>query len=104
MIVILVWFNNLQASGVMVTDECMTAYEDMKLKHKFKYLVFKISDDSKSIEVEKYGEPSDEPDKEQWKALAKELQDKGEARYVMFDFKIEKTDGTGNDKLGFVYW
>lgn len=95
----------MQASGIEVSDEVTTAYADLKDKHLLKYLVFKISDDKKSIVVDVRGEKeSDKSDKDIWKKLADDLVEAGEPRYIIFDFNIEKADGTGNDKLVFIYW
>lgn len=67
-------------------------------------MTFKISDDRTSIVVDEIGEKGGEADKETWKTLADKLIANGEPRYIVFDFKIEKKDGTGNEKLGFIYW
>ena len=93
-----------QASGIKVDDNCTEKFEELKGKHLHKYLTFKISDDRKSIVVDEEGEKTDCSDKDAWKCLADKLVGSGEPRYIVFDFKIEKKDGTGNEKLGFIYW
>ena len=42
----------LQASGVQVASECKEKFEEMKLKHQHKYVIFKLSDDLKNIVVD----------------------------------------------------
>ena len=39
-------------SRATVAQECITAYNDLKLNKKHKYIIFKLSDDSKQIVVE----------------------------------------------------
>lgn len=35
-----------------VSQECITAYNDLKLSKKYKYIIFKLSDDFKEIVIE----------------------------------------------------
>jgi len=85
------------ASGVKVTDEVTQAFNDLKSGHKFRYVLFKISDDSKEIIVDStvvsatYEEflsqlPPDEP------------------RYAVYDFHYELSDGGKRDDVIMVSW
>ena len=47
----------VQASGVQVADECKMAFQDMKLGYKYRYVVFKLTDDLKRIVVETRAAP-----------------------------------------------
>jgi spore cortex formation protein SpoVR/YcgB (stage V sporulation) len=47
-----------------VSQECITAYNELKLSKKFKYIIFKLSDDNKEIVVE---EASDDKDWENFR-------------------------------------
>ena len=40
-----------QASGVGVNPECMKAFTDIKLGHKYRYIVYSISKDLREISV-----------------------------------------------------
>ena len=46
----------LQASGVGVADDVVTKYNEIKLGHKHKYIVLRISDDNTEIILEKIGD------------------------------------------------
>ena len=52
----LIIFLLFQASGVTIQDACQTEYEDMKLKKKYAYMIFKLTDDLKQIEIETKGD------------------------------------------------
>ena len=45
-----------QASGVKVHEDCKTEFDNMKLKHAYKYVIFRLSDDLKSIIVDSCGD------------------------------------------------
>ncbi|KAJ5246722.1 cofilin [Penicillium chermesinum] len=48
------------ASGVTVTDECINKFNEFRLSHgKIKYIIFKISDDKKTVVVDDFGAESD---------------------------------------------
>ena len=44
-----------QASGVAVSDECLKVYEEVKMGHKWLYIIYRISDDLSKIVVEEKG-------------------------------------------------
>lgn len=48
-----------------VNAECVTAYNDLKLNKKYKYVIYKLSDDNKEIVVDSTSE--DAPDYEQFR-------------------------------------
>lgn len=45
-----------------VNAECVTAYNDLKLNKKYKYVIFKLSDDNKEIVVDSTSEDGPEYD------------------------------------------
>lgn len=45
-----------------VNQECVTAYNDLKLNKKYKYVIFKLSDDNKEIVVDSTSEDGPEFD------------------------------------------
>lgn len=49
----------LPCSRATVSQECITAYNDLKLNKKYKYIVYKLSDDYKEIVVEHASEDKD---------------------------------------------
>ena len=40
-------------SGITLADEVTTTFNDFKLSHKYRYVIFKMNDDIKQIVVEK---------------------------------------------------
>lgn len=85
------------ATGVKVDDECVTAFNSMKLGKDAKYIIFDLSADSKNIVVLKKGAADASFD-----AFLAELP-KDDTRYGAVDFHYEGTDGPRN-KLVFVVW
>ncbi|CAO3568625.1 unnamed protein product [Mortierella alpina] len=83
------------SSGVAVSDSCLEAFHKLKLEHKYKYVVFKISDDNKEIIVEKASDNSD------YEAFLMDLP-KDDCRYAIYDFEYEK-EGKRN-KILFYSW
>ncbi|CAG9944355.1 unnamed protein product [Clonostachys rosea f. rosea IK726] len=99
----------MSQSGATVSQECITAYNDLKLSKKYKFIIFKLSDDYKEIVVE---EASDSKD---WEAFREKLinatsKSKSGAvgkgpRYAVYDFEYSLASGDGlRNKLTFLAW
>ncbi|KAI9470493.1 MAG: hypothetical protein EXX96DRAFT_584524 [Benjaminiella poitrasii] len=86
------------SSGVAVSDQCYEFYEDLKLRKKYKYIIFKLSDDNKEIIVEKTAAADTEYDE----FLAALPQD--EPRYAVYDFEYEKPGEGKRNKITFFAW
>jgi len=86
-------------SGVIVNDDCVTSFNDIKLKHDKKFIIFKISDDSKRIEIESTGDKDKTFD--EFTTILKGL---NEPRYAVIDFYYTTEDGRPQEKLCFVFW
>ena len=41
----------MQASGVAVQDECVTVFNELKLKHTMKYIIYDMNDAMTEIKV-----------------------------------------------------
>lgn len=78
-----------------MSDNCVTAFQALKLGKKLKYIIFNLSSDLKEIIVEKTSEESD------YEVFLKDLP-ANECRWAVYDFEFEK-DGKRN-KLLFVSW
>lgn len=87
------------SSGIVPTDECVSCFNDMKLKHDRKWMIFKI--DGKEIVKEKEGDK--EATYEQFLSTLKEVAE-NEPRYAVVDYHFETTDGRPQDKLLFIAW
>jgi len=85
------------SSGVKVHDDCISKYQEMKLGHSLRYIVYKISDDKTQIVVESSG-ASSETFKDFVQKLPKEA-----CRYGVVDFEFE-AEGAKRNKLVFVLW
>eukprot|EP00047_Mylnosiga_fluctuans_P001363 m.219952 g.219952 ORF g.219952 m.219952 type:complete len:140 (-) comp10279_c0_seq1:73-492(-) len=86
------------ASGVRVADDVPTVYNEIKLGHKFEYVIFKINDALDTIVVDECAAPGTSYST----FLSKLPKDNG--RYAVFDFKYELEDGGQRNKLVFIVW
>ena len=86
-------------NGVAAAPECFTAYEEMKMRKTDKFIVFKLSDDLRQIEVEKRG-GSDASFEDFVAAMPP-----GECRYVVLSLSVTtKSGATDPHRLLFVSW
>jgi len=90
------------ASGVSVQQECVTTFNDIKLGHKHRYLVYSLTDDLKQIRVLKTSPPSTTFD--DFVNDLKEAEDKRECRYGVYDAEYKLKDGQNRTKLVFFLW
>lgn len=90
------------ASGVSVDDECKTAFQEVKLGHKYRYVIFKLTDDLKQIVVDFKAEPSASYD--DFVEKMKEAEKAQECRYAIFDVAYETTAGQPRNKICFFMW
>jgi len=85
------------ATGVSVNSNCYDVYQELKLRKKYKFIIFKISDDLTEIVVDKFSESSDydefvtslPPDK---------------CRFAVYDFEYEIPNEGMRDKILFYIW
>ena len=99
----------MSQSGATVSQECISAFNDLKLSKKYKYIIFKLSDDNKEIVVE------DASDNKDWEAFRERLinatsknkmgkEGKG-PRYAVYDFEYSLASGEGErNKITFLAW
>ena len=85
------------ATGVVASDEVVNAYNDIKMGHKHRFAIFKISADASSVVVESTSNETD------WVAFTKSLPAK-ECRYVVYDFHFQSEDGGDRSKILFIVW
>ena len=86
-------------SGIRVRDEVVTEFNTMKLRHSFRYIQMKISDDEKWIEIEKVS-PTDSTT---YAEFVEQLPRK-DCRYVIYDFPYETESSGQQEKLVFFLW
>jgi len=99
----------MSQSGVSISPECISKFNELKLNKKIKYIVYKLSDDYKEIVVEETSEDGD------WEAFREKLinaQSKSKTgkvgkgpRYAVYDFNYELASGEGSrSKITFIAW
>jgi cofilin len=100
----------MSQSGASVNQECVTLYNELKLTKKYKYIIFKLSDDNKEIVVESTGDENSEYDEFRDKLLNAEGTTKTGAvtkfpRYAVYDVQYDLAGGEGTrNKITFIAW
>merc|ERR1712060_323969 len=89
----------------MGDDECVKAFDAMKIKKLYKYVVFYIKD-KKTIEIDKLGTTEDLKGKTNDEIFADfcEKFPEDEARYAVYDTPVIAKSGAENNKLLFIMW
>jgi len=99
----------MSQSGVSVSPDCITKFNELKLGKSIKYIIYKLSDDYKEVVVEETSEQAD------WDAFREKLVNaksktkngkevKG-PRYAVYDFAYDLASGEGSrSKITFVAW
>ena len=85
------------SSGITAEEECVEKFNELKLGHKYRYIVYTITDDYTKIVTLKTAEPSATYDD-----FLGELPEK-ECRYAVYDYEYED-DGRKQNKIIFVVW
>lgn len=88
----------LQASGVGVNDAVVSAFQEMKLGHKYRYVIYALNDASTEVTVLKTAPPETPYDE-----FIVDLPP-NECRYAVHDFVYETKDGGKRNKLAFIVW
>ncbi|KAI8877121.1 hypothetical protein K501DRAFT_45371 [Backusella circina FSU 941] len=85
------------SSGVAVNEQCLELYQNLKIGQKYKYIIFKLSDNLKEIVVDKSAETGEYDE-----FLGSLPQD--EPRYAVYDFDYEKPGEGKRSKITFYSW
>lgn len=90
-----------QSSGIVVNDEVIQRYNELKTGRKYKYVFFKMNDDLTEIVVEKTG-----PEHATYEEFINELKAVAidDCRYAVFDFEWDTSDGGKRQKICFYAW
>lgn len=93
--------------SVSVAPECIQAFNDLKLKRAYKFVIFKISDDWKEIVVEETSKDGDYEVFRNKLLNAKSKNKRGEegigGRYAVYDVEYEAAGGAGQrNKIAFL--
>ncbi|KAG9241308.1 cofilin [Calycina marina] len=99
----------MSQSGVSLSGDCVSKFNELKLNKKIKYIIYKLTDDYKEIVIEEASEDGD------WEAFREKLvsaTQKNKAgkvgkgpRYAVYDFSYELASGEGTrSKITFIAW
>merc|ERR1712142_351350 len=101
--------SNMPASGVQVADECVDSYESMKQKRKYKYCIYKLSDNLKHIVVDKVFDnpgcgdrPTNQGDYGPFWDYLQQIQENRDCRCACFDIRYVTSEGGHRNKLTFI--
>jgi cofilin len=83
---------------VGLEPECIPAFEDLKLRKSYPYIIYKVADDNKTIRVLKTGTRDDN-----YTTFLNEFDDEC-CMYAIYDFKFDSADGGKRSKLVFISW
>lgn len=86
-----------QSSGVSANDECLSKFQELKLKKAYKYIIYTLSKDNTEIIVEKSATSVDYDD-----FLADLPED--DCRWAVYDVQFEKEGAGVRNKIIFVAW
>jgi len=84
------------ASGVGLHQDCLPVYQELKLGHKHKYIIYNLSQDLTQITVEKKDSDSE------YDNFLTNLPE-NQCRWAVYDFEY-KVDGAPRNKLVFFSW
>jgi cofilin len=85
-----------KASGVGLHQDCLPVYQELKLGHKHKYIIYNLSQDLTQITVEKKDSDSE------YDNFLTNLPE-NQCRWAVYDFEY-KVDGAPRNKLVFFSW
>ena len=86
------------SSGVQCAPDCVKEFGEMKIRSAYQYIIFKITDDKKSIVIEEKGETG-----ASFEDFTSKLPD-GDCRYAVLDVEINTKSGATTNKLIFIAW
>ncbi|RYN24213.1 hypothetical protein AA0113_g7911 [Alternaria arborescens] len=96
-------------SGVSVSPECVSTFNELKLGKDIKWIIYKISDDWKEIVVEETSKEANFDVFREKLLNAKSKDRRGKegigGRYAVFDVQYELDNGEGSrSKITFISW
>eukprot|EP01099_Mayorella_cantabrigiensis_P005850 TRINITY_DN474_c1_g1_i1.p1 TRINITY_DN474_c1_g1~~TRINITY_DN474_c1_g1_i1.p1 ORF type:complete len:141 (-),score=33.69 TRINITY_DN474_c1_g1_i1:123-545(-) len=86
------------SSGVAVHQDCITEFNEFKLKNKNRYILFKLSDNLKEVVIEKKA-----PVDATYAEFVAELPDQ-DCRYAVYNFEYDSGSDGHRAKIVFIIW
>jgi len=93
----LIIFKMSSTSGVDLKEECLEVFQELKLKKKYKYILYKLGDNNTSIVLGKKVEEATYDD------FISDLTSGGPC-YAVYDFDYEKPGDGRRSKIAFYSW
>lgn len=90
------------SSGVTVHSDCVPVFNDLKIGHKYRYIIYALTDDLHQITVLKTAAPDASYDA--FVEEFKEAEEKRQCRYGVYDAEYKLNDGQTRQKLVFFLW
>lgn len=90
------------SSGVAVNDECATEFNELKLRKAYRYIIFALTDDLKTIEIRSKGRRDATYD--EFLAELKQAEEMNQCRYGVFDVDFVGAEAMERAKLVFMLW
>jgi cofilin len=85
------------SSGVSAHPDCLTKFEELKLRKKIKYIIFRVNDSKTEIIPEKESLSSD------YDEFLQDLPE-NECRWAVYDLEFQKDEGGLRQKIIFLHW
>ncbi|KAH0800496.1 putative actophorin [Histomonas meleagridis] len=85
-------------TGIIVHDECMPVFNDFKIGHKYRYVLFTFSDDERFIVVDKTG-----PKDTTYDQFLDDLP-QNDVCFAVYDYDFTNDDGNLRNRLLFISW
>jgi len=90
------------SSGVAVRQEVQDRFQEIKLRHCYRYILCKLTDDLKEICVEKCADKGASYD--EFLQDMQAARSAGECRYAVYDAEYTTSNGQHRNKLVFILW
>lgn len=82
----------------------MSSFNELKLAHKYKYIIYSLNKDYSEIIIEHTATPDGQSNEDAFNEFREKLPS-DDGRYAVFDFEFEKADGSGKrNKICFFSW
>jgi len=99
----------MSQSGVSISPDCVSKFNELKLNKKIKYILYKLDDGYKQIVVEEASENGDWDHFREKLLSAKSKNKAGKEgkgpRYAVYDFNYDLASGEGSrSKITFIAW
>ena len=84
-------------SGIAVSDDCVNKYQELKLGHAYRYVIFKMNSNNTEVVVDQTGGPNEDYNSFKSKLPA------NDCRYAIYDYEFS-IDGGRRNKITFILW